>query len=35
MLGWWESMNWYPNWVGAIGQWAGAIATIAAVIVAL
>lgn len=28
-------MNLDPNWVGAIGQWAGAVATVAAVIVAL
>lgn len=36
LIHWWHSINWYdPNWVGAMGQWAGAIGTVAAVFVAL
>lgn len=35
LVGWWHSIHWDPNWVGAVGQLVGAFATLAAVCVAL
>jgi hypothetical protein len=34
LLRWWHAIHWDPNWVGAIGQWAGAFFTFLAVVAA-